>query len=189
MDQEFDSRADCVTYLREALGSPSLNEKAEAAVFEKLTDACEVPAEAEAAPQSPFEMRLGRWVVRDEDLKLFGAVKDSVVALASANYLLGDLTAAGAASLAFAMLQLFRNAYRFGARVSRPQSRFLAVLKRAGRPLSVGELLQALGPNDPSWNEAVVRQELAALQQVPTRNGAVAFVQSTADSRWLPAGF
>lgn len=181
--KEFAKREDCVSHLASALelgrDSPWQGE-----LIDAFADACRVDAREE---RPSFDFRLARWVIRDEDLNLFGAVKDGMTALASVQYVFADLTASGITSVGLAVCMLLRNAYRKGATVSSTQAALLAILKDRG-PSSASEIASAGSSAGNAWTEQQVRAELTALTKVATKNDTVAFVAEDANGKWSLRG-
>lgn len=179
----FDKRVDCSKHLAVALQleQDSVIEKG---LLNAFTDACDEDR-GEEPPR--FAMRLGRWVVRNEDLDLFGTIKDGLLALASSHYAFANLTVSGITSVALAVYKLLRNAYRSGATVSSTQAELLAILKNKG-PCSAEQIAGAGSFGGKVWTEQQVRAELTVLTKVATRNDIVAFVGEDANGRWSLRG-
>lgn len=184
--KEFNSRIGCATELQQQLDL-SADSPLQEAMLNTFSEACYEEQEA-----SPFEFgaRLGHWVIRDDDLELFKAIKDTIVTLAGAGFVLGSLPMAGIVALILGLVELLRNVYRSGARLPESQLSILAVLKEAKQPVSINYLLDKLPSNlnGKEWDESLLRRELADLKQVHTANGFVAFVDSNEADLWILAG-
>jgi len=187
MSEEFQDRKACRTWLQQLLAIGGDADDITQGVLDGLVDSCE---EETAPPSSSgFAVRIRRWVIRDEDLKLFAAIKDAIGPLAAAGFVLDSLPLAGIIAIVFALVQLLRNAYRTGAVVSVPQMQILTVLEHTKRPQTVDEILAQLPQcKDTPWDHEGVLKELQALKEVFTKNGKVAFVDVKSDGRWFLSG-
>src|SRR5579862_8509145 len=88
-------------------------------LLEGFARASEIPPEG---PPVGFAMRFGRWAIRKDDLDIFGTVRDATVTLASAKFVVGNLSASGVAALAFGLVKLLRNIRAKGIALSAEQA-------------------------------------------------------------------
>jgi len=187
MEQQFNSRSRCGRRLSELLQLDP-HDATSAVILEGLTDFCE----ESGGPTLTREIRLGRWVVRDEDLDLLAAIKDALLALATVKFAFLDLTAAGFTAIALAMAKLLRNAYLKGATVTSEQVLILSALQAANRPMPFKDLLaivnEAGAEPGPEWNDQQLRCQLERLLEVPTRSGSVKLVAQYSGDMWGSAG-
>lgn len=186
MDKVFDNEEDCRSCLQQALALVGRTPH-ESDLLEVYTTCCyEAPPET---GQKGFQLLVGSWVIRDDDLKVFDVIKNAIVALAAANFVFASMTAAGVTGIVAAVVQLLKEAYRSGAMITPSQAKVLVALKSAGRPLDVGSLLSLL-PRDQEgdWNEDRIRAELSELASVHTRKGFAALVECNTKGHWTVKG-
>lgn len=171
MDVRFEDRGACEAYLADHLNLSGGDAALEAALLRGFADSCE--SEEDASSSAPvFDLILGTWVVRDQDLKLFDAAKDATLLLIPVLSLEKDYSVSAAVALLFAAVSLLRNGYVHGANVLPGQLLLLHTLKSAGHPLTPEELLQRLPPTPAlTWDVDSVKRELHALSKVATRGG------------------
>ncbi len=134
-----------------------------------------------------------RWVIRDEDLKLFDTILDGVKTSAGAGFfVLAGLTPIGATAaaigIAAAFLKLIYNARKKGAFLSERDYSLIATLLSEPAGLTEEEILVRLSSAESGWTVAMVRESLAALADVSTASGRVSMVWKSADGRWRTAG-
>jgi hypothetical protein len=182
-NQVFKKRQDCVAWLRANFGLDSASPVAEGALA-GFADACEDTSRLGGV----FEAQLGRWVIRDEDLKLFATVRDVITPMAAAGYVLSSLPAAGVTGVVLAVIDLLRKARRFGAWLTPPYAEIVAVLRAHSEPLTPVEILRELPHASPPWTEQMVGEALAGLREIATKNGPVVLVQQTHDGKWCLSG-
>jgi len=182
----FENEADCRTCLQEALGLGA-GLPHEAGLLDAFTSCChEAPHDTR---RKEFQLLLNRWVIRDDDLKLFDLVKNAVLALAAVNFVFADMTVAGVSGVVAAIVQMLTNAYRSGATITPSQSKLLIALKNANRPANARSLLKLLaGDKDEGWNDARIRAELNELSCVHTRRGFVELVECNKEGQWTVKG-
>jgi hypothetical protein len=183
--KEFDELENFYIFLVVSLRLAESDPHIGRALLEAFSFACH--EEDRGEERSGLDLRLGRWVVRDDDLDLFGTIKNGLIALASSQYAFADLTISGLTSTVLALLNLLRNAHRRGAAVSPAQVELLAILKDRG-PCSVSDLATARNSIADARAEQQVREELVTLTRVTTRNDVVAFVAEDATGRWSVRG-
>jgi hypothetical protein len=194
VERRFDSRDECANFLRGALGSADgsgIPEQAISRWLEEFAGLCE-----REAPNNPegFDIILGKkWVVRDEDLKLFSSFKDAMLALSPVGFVLHDLPLTTAMSLTFALSSALLNFGTFTGELDERQARILIIMKRAARPLAASEILDLLKPSLPKawdgvYDEDSVGTALGKLSAFPTPGGPRAFVVQLKDGTWTTNG-
>jgi len=187
MSTEFEDKDLCRDQLQGLLKLSPENEQ-EQQILDALVESCEVVDPAQARERR-FELRVGKWVIREEDLKLFDVVKDSLTMFASGGYLLGNLTAAGITSLIVSLVRLGRDCYLNGVTITDKQLQIILTLKKEGRAIAFRDILASLVNETPDgWNEPDLRKELEALKTMPSRNKKVEVVQSTSADEWFLTG-
>src|ERR1700722_15649877 len=122
-------RAACEAEIRRALLLESATTNLQEEFLAAVVDACEEEAEEEGDTKRRLELRIGRWVILDNDLDLFKVTRDAVLALAPAHFLFSGMGEAGVASLIYSLLQVARNMYRGGALLTAEQIQLLLMLK------------------------------------------------------------
>jgi hypothetical protein len=185
MSNVFNDARKCSEFLAkelnlEAQTDPTIKSALDVAL-KKLVESCEV---APNKPARGFALQFGTWAVRDEDLKFFETIKETVVALAAAKFTT-PLDVAAIVAISFALANLIRNAYLSGARITNEQRLILACLRHSGSPVSPHYISGFLGK---SWTVEKIQHELTALTKVTTIKGPVSFVQCTANGQWCLAG-
>ena len=185
MVRQFKDKNECHAWLVKELHLDP-TEQTQAALIEAFV------ATAAQIPTNPLRLELiiGNWVIKDEDLDLFGTIKDAILTLAGAQFLLGKLGVAGITAVTLSLIAMLRHAYGKGVRISPRQAAVLAILREADRPLSVSELLAQLGSEDgtAAWEKAALVQTLNSLTAVPARVGSVKIVEAFPDHTWGVAG-
>jgi hypothetical protein len=125
-----------------------------------------------------YELRLRRWVLRDDDAPYFETM--GAVISVSATLIAGGLTVQGVVAAASTIGAATWKVWRKGGRLTAEQMRLLTELENRG-PLKEDELQQILG-GDP---EPI----LADLRDVELRDGSsAALVKRTGDGRWRSVG-
>lgn len=179
----FDTRTTCDAFLAEALGSGT--DPIDEACRSAFLDLCREPAPSPGG----FEVTFGRWVIKFEDIGVFAAVRNAFISLGSVNYVFRDLGAAGVAAVIFATVEVLVNVRRSLGHVTARQARILAIMKRAGEPVSIKEIAcQPTEDGDLEWNAKTIESELKGMQQVLIRKGSLRVVDCLPDGRWFLNG-
>lgn len=182
-DQIFANRQECVDRLKTSLVLDPGSAVGEG-LLNGFADACE----DKRGLGGIFDLKMGQWVIKDEDLNLWSTVKDIITPMAAVGYVLSSLTAAGITGVALALIDLLRRARQSGAWLTPPHSAIVAILKKHARPLSTSEIVGELPTTNPPWTEPMVREALEGLQHIVTKKGEVALTQRTSDEKWFLAG-
>jgi hypothetical protein len=130
-----------------------------------------------------FHLKLGSWIIRDDDLPIFEAVS----AMATAVTL--TLTTAGIAwpAIAAALSQIANMCWRVwrrGARLSGPQVTAYGFLKAQG-PLTVDALTEVLNKAGKNITQADVASTLRSLSEIELNTGQIVKLASKdADEHW-----
>jgi hypothetical protein len=187
MSTEFEDKDLCREQLQNLLNLSPENEQ-DSRILDALVESCEV-IDPSQAQKRRFELRVGKWVIREEDLKLFDVVKDSLAMFASGGYLLGNLTAAGITSFIVSLVRIGRDCYLNGVTITDNQLQIILTLKKEDRATPFKDILALLLSETPSkWNDVELRKELEALKTMPSRNKKVEIVQSTSADEWFLTG-
>jgi hypothetical protein len=188
MSASLRNRAECETALRQTLLLSGPPNSVQAHILAGIVDACEEPDDTpQLSPRDRHQLRVGRWVIRDDDLELFQIVKTAMLAFSAAQFTFTSLSAGGATALAFSAAQLVRNVFRKGISLDPKQLQLLLVLKASSKPMAAHEIAAALG-TDPNWSGRDVEQELARLRKMQARGGSVSLVEENSDQQWLANG-
>src|SRR4051794_2359743 len=99
----FENRVDCEDALAEQLGFSADDGIAAEGLMDALLKSCEPPPN-ELVGCATMTIGLGRWIIRDEDLKLFATFKEVVLPLAAVGYSMYGLTSAAATAILFSVL-------------------------------------------------------------------------------------
>jgi len=186
---EYEQRSFCLAVVREALATDAAPTELEQRLADELTNQSEV---SEPAPDgSALRMRLGRWVIRDEDLKLFGAIRDSLVALAAVGFAFKDLPVATLVSVGLATSTVLLGVWRNIGRVKPDALVVLLALQHLGGSATIDEIHEAINPKPPTrekWSRVTIRAHLEQLGTVPTRADVIAVVKPLADGHWVVVG-
>ena len=183
MEQQFDSESACQQYLARELGlDPATpNDKAMLEAFVGLS-------ETHDSGGGGFEVRIGRWVVRLDDLGIFAAIRNALVVAAASAFWGGPVVAVPATTIVAAVEMLW-NVSRALGRVTPRQARILGLMQKFGGTVTVDELAsQPTEDGDLEWSKEKITEELVNLQQVVTKGGVRNMVEKLADGRWVLNG-
>jgi hypothetical protein len=185
--RKFDRADECRAEIAARLAIPA--GRLGDAILDALTDVCEVSGEPAGRP---FGLRVGRWIIRDEDLKLFQSVRDCFVALAAVDYLARSVTAGTITAILFAIASLAVNMRRRGTVLDASQLAVVTLMKAAGTPLSVDEIVAGIrlapAPPERDLSSSEVKVVLASLRALLTKDGTVAVVEPYGSERWILRG-
>lgn len=146
----------------------------------------------QSAPTKAFALKIGRWVVRDDDLKLVDELNKALVAAAGVGFFLDGtkVSAAAITGVALAMVAVLRNAVRSSASLSDDQLAVLVALANASERPTTEALLDAIEsanaavPEASSWDEARLKRALSILKDYPTKAGIRHFVSVDGNGGW-----
>jgi hypothetical protein len=134
--------------------------------------------ERAAAGGTGYELRLGKWILRDDDAPYFETM--GTLLSVSATLIAGGLTTQGVVAAASTLGAATWKVWRKGGKLTAEQVTLLTELENRG-PLKEIELEQLLGA-DP-------KPILAALRDVELRDGSSAeLVKRAGDGRWRSVG-
>lgn len=185
--REFQDSGDCRDAIRELMVLPEGRWRDE--VLEALVDRCEL-APAHSTPA--LGLRIGRWAIRNEDLKLFASLRFTLLALADIDFFLREPTTRVISGVVMAIVEVAYNAHAHGSVLSVHQAAVVALLKAANTPLSVAEIAATV-----SSRLAPIREELSvpevavvldSLKAIPTRSGTKALVEVVGTEKWALRG-
>ncbi len=129
-----------------------------------------------------------RWVIRNEDLKLFDSVLDGLSASSAVGLFLSDSWDKGSAVAIVAMLakllKLSYNAVKKGVVLDGRAFAVMAVLIQQSGGLTDEQILAHVSPKQDDWTLAQVRQVLAELGSAASRSGKIALVWQSTDQTW-----
>jgi hypothetical protein len=182
---EFEQRADAVAFLAEAIGDRFDRPEDAAAVAEVCADAFREQPDS-GASEGAFDLVIItpiRWVIRNDDLKLFDAFFKAAGAAAGVNFFLAAATPAAIVGLLTAVFGVVRAVLKKGISLTEDQCRLLMALRGHGTPMSVSQVAGQLGLAE---DEAKARLE--ALTKLRCRDGTVAaIVAEDGAGLWAPA--
>jgi hypothetical protein len=189
IQQPFTERVKVLGYLSSKIvPSPQPLTTIEQLLISEFCDLCEESSSDPAG--NVLEIRIARWVVRDDDLELFKVIRDAAVTLASTNYVLSSMSTAAVVSLALGVATLIRNVLRSTATLSTDEVVVMVVLSKIGHPATVDEILSALRTRESksSWTNKRVKMVLKGLEKVVTRKDIVPLVKADARGAWSLVG-
>ena len=182
----FTNRPACSGFLQQELGldGTSLPDW----LLEVFTEhAKDVPKRDQ--PANSLNLQLASWVVRDQDLDVFRAVRETFMGFASGHFAFSGLGEAALSGIVFGVLGLVRRAQQAGASVSPLQARILMILRSSRRqPLAVDAIDVGLRLGGLSLSQGEIRDALQQLTEVPTLQGPQAFVQKLSNGAWMTTG-
>jgi biotin operon repressor len=184
---EFTDRAEAVEYLAMRLGEHC----DERGIVDAIAEAsvgffAEADGQEEAGQATARLMVKGlKWVIRDDDLKLFDAFIKAVSAAAAAGFFMkADIPATAMTSLVTTVCTLVYNVARKGAKLTDAQCQTLLALKAHNAAVTESVLASELG-----ISEAEVGETLSHLKAVRLADGTVvAIVAQDGGKRWMAAG-
>jgi hypothetical protein len=189
IQQPFTERVKVLGYLSSKIvPSPQPLTTIEQLLISEFCDLCEESSSDPAG--NVLEIRIARWVVRDDDLELFKVIRDAAVTLASTNYVLSSMSTAAVVSLALGVATLIRNVLRSTATLSTDEVVVMVILSKIGHPATVDEILSALRTRESksSWTNKRVKMVLKGLEKVVTRKDIVPLVKADARGAWSLVG-
>ena len=158
-------------------------------IAEGLADACE---RSPVAPHHEFALQVGRWVIRDEDLRLFQSIKGALLAAASAQFFLATPSVSAAAGVVLAMAEAALASRQHGSLLTPLQAAVVAAMKASGRLMLPDEIAELIGTQASSVELAAtpmkVEKALHELEAIPTRAGLTKLVECQQSGRWLLRG-
>lgn len=194
--REFNTEAEAIEALSQELSARYPQSNCEWArisgrvsIIEKITVRAKKP-QGEAAPAL---VRHFRYVIRNEDLQLFNAVLDGMVAAVPASFFIAPgvdpQTHWGAvAAIVAGLLKVGRQAATKGVVLDKQHYAVLTTLHDAGE-LAFDELLERLRQQEPDWDDEKLRAALSSLQNAPSLdNSEVKLVISLPGQRWRTSG-
>jgi hypothetical protein len=188
--REFGNETDCVNYLLSLItaGVEALPSEARTPLGRRI--ATEFKAPTGEAPAGGFSVVVDRWVVRDDDLKLFEEFNRALVAAAGASFFV-DHTKVIAAGIGVgvAAFSIVRNGWRSTAHLSNDELVILLAIKSAEPPrpkttdlaLTLKTVARSSGE---FWSESDVEQTLVLLKEYPTKSGLKKFIAQDSAGGW-----
>ena len=156
------------------------------AILDGLARACECATATER--DIGYSIRLGRWAIRDDDLKVFQTLRDAIAAMASVNFFLNAPTPGAITGVVLALAQTALNARRCGCWLTSQQAAVLGVLASAPEPLTSQDVSAILGsvlaPEAEELSDQEVQVLLAELEAMPAKGTVSALVQRLPGNRW-----
>lgn len=176
-------RSECKEQIAQTLSFDGELSGLEVAMVNAFTDCCEEAGAAAPPLEAAFEVRVGRWFIRDGDMDLFGAVRDSVVSLAAAGLLLDSPEAQVVAANTGFCLFLLR-LYRGVGTLTDDQVAVVACLDLLGRSAELDAIAARLSTDQTRWDAQTTAEVLRSLEAVRTNRNIVALVEQDSDERW-----
>ena len=187
-DMEFGTEAACAEYLLAQIPAQTLSQEARLALASGL--ATQFKAPDPEVPEGGFPVIVGRWVIRDDDLKAFEEFVRAITAAAGATFFFDHtkILAAGV-GVAVAVFSIFRNARRSSAFLSNDELVILWAVKGADRRRPrISDLVPLLADRPKSdgapWVEESIQGTLEHLEKYPTPSGLKKFVARDAEGGW-----
>lgn len=176
----FYSEEECLVELRAALGSDA--EGTRSVLAEEVAHALlqDMAAPSDGPASHGFEVKLGTWAIRDDELDAFALIKDTV--LVHLAVMGGGATGGPWVALAVTTGRLLLALYRKGVRLTPEQALVLTELRRCRDPRVPSEIAATLGSE---WNNEKVAAQLEGLATAVSRSGAVKIAERMPDGRWL----
>ncbi|MBY3381694.1 hypothetical protein [Rhizobium laguerreae] len=139
-------------------------------------------------PRNGFALIVSRWVVRDDDLKLYEEFVKAISAAAGATFFLDQtkILAAGV-GVGVAVFSIFRNAWKSSAVLSPDEVAVLWALRREHphRPRKADLVtLLAESTRIEGWSEEAVQRILDKLEKYPAPTGLKKFVACDGQGGW-----
>jgi len=186
---KFFHAQDCAAFITSHLADSTLNTQSVRYLVDQLTPEFEL-TDDDLLSEPAFDLIVGRWVIRDEQLDIFKCLRDAVVAMAPVNFFLNAPTTAAVTAVLAAVAGIARNALRFGTTLTPSQLVVVAMLRASG-PLLPEEIAAKLNDSNyfpnalpDGWTSQEVATQLNSLKEALTRNGRVALVEVASDGRW-----
>jgi hypothetical protein len=139
--------------------------------------------EARAEDSQAFHLKLGAWVIRDDDLPIFEAVSSMGTALALSLTTAGIAWPAAAAALSQIANMCWR-VWRRGAHLTAPEVAVYGFLEAQG-PMTVSALTEGLKKAGKDLAQNDVASALQSLSEIELNNGQIIKLASRdANERW-----
>ena len=180
---EYDTKEKAVDYIKSELMPLCGDDSIADAIADAYAKCFET--EVEPDPDSRLVITAWKWVIRDDDLKLFDALTKAISAAASLNFFVDkSITVGFVTTIIITVVSLFYNVARKGAKLSEEQCSVLVALKAFDIPVSANELALHMKLPEDSVNELLV-----SLQKVRLSDGSVVAI-ATLDGNgfWQAAG-
>jgi hypothetical protein len=190
-DLEFGSEPECVAFLFARPLIDKLPEQLRSEIVCELASMFKAP-NPELPSEGGFAAVVGRWVIRDDDLKLFEELIRALTAAAGASFLDPTKLVAPGVGVAVAAVSIFRNIWRSAAQLSQDDLVLLMAVTNAKGRIELSELATVLKPvprRDGSvWTDENVQRGLDRLEKFPTRTGLKKFLSRDSEGKWGPEG-
>ncbi|MEO3475987.1 hypothetical protein AAFN86_29350 [Roseomonas sp. CAU 1739] len=173
MTKTFFSSEECQAALDVALGSAEAGQRGAMASEVAAALVRDMAHDARAGDADAFEVKLGHWAIRDDEINLLDLIKDSVLA-----YL--ETKPGAVVSLAVTVARQLLALWRKGVRLTPETAQTLTELRRVRGPRELAEIAGALG-----WEEGKTQTALDWLSAAPARAGAVKLAEKLPDARWV----
>jgi hypothetical protein len=173
MEQKYFTAEECQAALNDALGAAQggghgvMAEEVAAALVQDMARG------ARAQDADDFELKLGSWAIRNDEIDVLALIKDGVIA-----YL--DPKPGSWVSLAVTLARQLLALYRKGVRLTPEQARVLTELRRQREPRLVAELAAVLEQPEPDLLTA-----LESLAAAPAPAAPVKLAEKVHDGRWI----
>lgn len=178
--ETYYSEEECNARLVELLSGDHIAPTLSEAVASALTADLGVKPDGGSQDSDPLEVKMGSWVIRDEDFDLLDILKDSALL-----FLTTQATGPVAPSLiacAVTLARLLLTLDRKGVSLSGDTLLVFTALRQSDEGTLLGTLLTALGDQ---WTHERVERALELLTAVPSRSAPVELATKLPDGRWI----
>jgi hypothetical protein len=187
--RKFIDKQDCTNYLTLELNSAGMSSELSIPIAERIADCFRDDGAFLSRSTKGFGLLLRKYVIRDDDLKLFESFKNGFIAFASIGFLSSSINVSSVAALAFSIFEIARNSLNRGVRITQVQFIILSILKYSHKRLTIHEIYDVLHKNPIATasdiDKVELKRELNRLAgKIPRMGNAVSLVFEDSDGRW-----
>lgn len=173
MTRTFFSSEECRAALDAALGAGEAGRRSAMAGEVAAALVQDMARDAQAKDADAFEVKVGQWAIRDDEILLLDLIKDGVLA-----YL--EMKPGTVVSVAVTAARQILALWRKGVRLTPETAPALTELRRIRGPRELREIAAALG-----WDVTETQAALDWLAAAPARAGTVELAKKLPDGRWV----